>query len=44
MTIGAERNTENAAPLGLWLSDFRAENGRIFVKATGIWLVNEWQL
>lgn len=44
MTSDTERNTDNAAPFGFWLRDFRAENGRIFIKATGVWIVNDWPL
>lgn len=29
---------------GLWLGDFRYEDGRIFVKSTGVWMKNDWQL
>lgn len=34
------RNTQR----GLWLGDFRVENGRILVKATGVWIKNDLQL
>ena len=29
---------------GAWVSDFRYENGRIFVKSTGVWMKNDFQL
>jgi hypothetical protein len=34
------RNTQR----GLWLGDFRLENGRILVKSTGDWINNDLQV
>ncbi len=50
MTISEKpRRTLDFAPgvntqSGLWLGDFRYEDGRIFVKSTGVWMKNDWQL
>ncbi len=35
-----QRNTQR----GLWLGDFRLEDGRILVKSTGVWINNDLQL
>jgi hypothetical protein len=32
------------ASRGTWLGDFQCKNGRILVKSTGVWIINDWQL